>query len=308
MSEHFLGRENVHHRWNRALEPALEVAPGDTVEFECHDSSGSQMTRSSTLADFLAMDRTLIHALTGPVFVKDAKPGDVLQVDVLKIQHREWGWSSIIEGLGFLPDRFKQPFLFIWELENEVTESLFPAVIPLEPFAGIMGVAPANDGEFRTRPPGVFGGNMDVRDLQAGATLYLPVWNEGALFSTGDVHAVQGDGEVCINGIETPANVTLRFTLRKDLCLSAPMLRSPGRRAAGPEWMMVESDSDPLAAARKATNRMIDFLIARWGFSAEHAYILCSATVQLRLSQVVNAPLITVSAAISESILPRITF
>lgn len=148
---------------------------------------------------------------------------------------------------------------------------------------------------------------MDVRDLQAGATLYLPVWNEGALFSTGDVHAVQGDGEVCINGIEAPANVTLRFVLRKDFSLTAPMIHSPGRRAAGPEWIMVESDSDPLVAARAATNRMIDFLIARWGFSPEHAYILCSVLLQLRLSQVVNAPLVTVSAAIPTAALPAPT-
>lgn len=145
---------------------------------------------------------------------------------------------------------------------------------------------------------------MDVRDLQAGSTLYLPIWTEGALFSTGDVHAAQGDGEICINGIEAPANITLRFALRKDFSLAAPMLHSPGRRAAGPEWIMVESDPDPLAAARAATNRMIDFLIARWGFSAEHAYILCSVLLQLRLSQVVNAPLVTVSAAIPTSTLP----
>lgn len=302
MPEHFLAKTNVHHVWNRDLAPALEIISGDTVEFECHDSSGSQVTRHSTAEDFLKIDRTKIHALTGPVFVKDAEPGDTLQIDVLKIQLHGWGWSSMIEGLGFLPDRFTKPFLHIWELEENVTRSLVPAVIPLAPFCGIMGVAPAEPGEFRTRPPGVFGGNMDVRDLVVGSTLYLPVWNQGALFSTGDVHAAQGDGEVCINGIEAPANVTLRFTLHKNKPLSGPMLRSPGRPATGPEWLFVEVHADPLVAAKAALNRLIDFLMERHGLSAEHAYILCSVAAQLRLSQVVNVPLITISAAIAESL------
>lgn len=304
MSEHFLAKTNVHHVWNRDLIPALEIISGDTVEFECHDSSGSQVTPHTTVEDFLKIDRTKIHALTGPVFVKDAEPGDTLQIDVLKIQLHGWGWSSMIEGLGFLPDRFTTPFLHIWELEENVTRSLAPAFVPLAPFCGIMGVAPAEKGEFRTRPPGVFGGNMDVRDLIVGSTLYLPVWNKGALFSTGDVHAAQGDGEVCINGIEAPANVTLRFTLHKNKPLSGPMLRSPGRPATGPEWLFVEVHADPLVAAKAALNRLIDFLMERHGLSAEHAYILCSVAAQLRLSQVVNVPLITVSAAVAESLFP----
>ena len=113
-------------------------------------------------------------------------PGDVLQIDVLNIAHKGWGWSSVINGLGFLKERFTEPFLFHWELEDVVSRSLAPAVVPLRPFCGVMGVAPAEDGEFRTRPPGIFGGNMDVRELCSGATLYLPVLNDGALFSAGD--------------------------------------------------------------------------------------------------------------------------
>lgn len=304
MPHHFLAKTHNHHVWNRSLTAALEITSGDTVEFECHDSSGSQVNPQSTTADFLTIDRTKIHTLTGPVWIKDAQPGDVLQIDVREIRHHGWGWSSMISGLGFLPERFTDPYLFIWELEADLTRTLAPAVVPLAPFAGIMGVAPGDDGEFKTRPPGIFGGNMDVRDLVVGSTLYLPVLNPGALFSTGDVHAAQGDGEVCINGIETPADVTLEFTLHKNRTLTGPMLRSPGRPATGPEWLFVEVHGDPLVAARAALNRLIDFVVEKWGFSEQHAYILCSVAANLRLSQVVNVPLITVSAALPESVLP----
>ena len=191
-----------------------------------------------------------------------------------------------------------------------VSRSLAPAVVPLRPFCGVMGVAPAEDGEFRTRPPGIFGGNMDVRELCAGATLYLPVLNRGALFSAGDAHAAQGDGEVCINGMECPVDVTLRFQLHKRRPLSAPMIETGARQkrdadADAGEWIIVESATDSTVAARAATSRMIDFLAAHWGFSEVHAYLLCSVAMNLRISQVVNEPMFTVSAAISKKILPQ---
>jgi len=221
---------------------------------ECVDSSGSQVRPESTVDDFLAIDRTRIHALTGPVAVDGAEPGDVLQVDVLEVAHKGWAWSSVISGLGFLDERFTEPYLFHWQLDGEFTRSLSPAVVPLRPFCGVMGVAPAEQGEFRTRPPGAFGGNMDVRELSAGATLYLPVMNEGALFSAGDAHAAQGDGEVCINGMECPADVTLRFALHKQRPLSGPMIESASRLGEDvPAWIVVESGPDALEAAKRAT-------------------------------------------------------
>jgi acetamidase/formamidase len=175
-----------------------------------------------------------------------------------------------------------------------------------------MGVARAEDGEFRTRPPGPFGGNMDVRELSNGATLYLPVSNQGALFSAGDAHAAQGDGEVCINGIECPADVTLRFHLHKQQPLAGPVIESaappPDARAAeaavSESWIVVESAPDAITAARAATSRMIDLLANRWGFNPVHAYLLCSVAMHLRLSQVVNEPMFTVSASIAKRILP----
>jgi|SRR5579862_1125411 len=307
MAEHKLSANPTHSVWNRALPPRLHVQPGDTVHLECVDSSGAQVHPKMTLSEYLQIDRTRIHALTGPIYVDRAEPGDVLQIDVLKVAHKGWGWTSVISGLGFLKERFDEPFLFHWKLEGTVSRSLSPAVVPLRPFCGVMGVARAEEGEFRTRPPGPFGGNMDVRQLGTGATLYLPVLNPGALFSAGDAHAAQGDGEVCINGIECPADVSLRFRLHKQQRLTAPVVESGvyrGNETGGDAWLVVESAEDAIGAARAATSRMIDLLVDRWGFTPIHAYILCSVAMNLHLSQVVNEPMFTVSAEIPKSLLP----
>ena len=305
MANHMLSAEPTHSRWNADLPPRLTIDSGDTVHFECQDSSGAQVHPGMTVDEFGGIDRGRIHALTGPVAIHGAMPGDVLQIDVLDLKHKGWGWSSVIPGLGFLKERFAEPFLFHWQLEKEVTRSLAPAIVPLRPFCGIMGVAPAEHGEFRTRPPGVFGGNMDVRELAAGSTLYLPVQQPGALFSCGDAHAAQGDGEVCINGIECPADVTLRFHLHRQRPLAGPLVESAPSDETGSSWVVVESSTDALSAARAATDRMVDLLSTNWGFELVHAYLLCSVAMKLQISQVVNEPMITVSAAIAKSILPQ---
>jgi acetamidase/formamidase len=307
MADHVLSAEPIHSRWNRALKPRLTIAPGDTVHMECLDASSTQVHPSMSVQEYLAIDLDRIHALTGPIAIDGAEPGDILQIDVVEVAHKGWGWSSVIAGLGFLKQRFSEPYLFHWQLDGAVSKSLAPAVVLLRPFCGVMGVAPAEEGEFRTRPPGIFGGNMDVRELCAGAKLYLPVFNYGALFSAGDAHAAQGDGEVCINGIECPASVSLRFSLHKRQPLSAPLIESGpsrGQSSDAESWIVVESAPDAIAAARAATSRMVDLLVSRWRFRDVHAYLLCSVAMNLRLSQVVNEPQITVSAAIPKHVLP----
>lgn len=307
MTIHALSPEPTHSVWNRALPPRLRIDPGDSINFECVDASGAQVQPGMTTEEFLTIDRTRIHALTGPVWINGAEPGDVLQIDVLGTRHHGWGWSSTIEGLGFLKEQFRDTYLFHWQLDADSTRSLTPAIVPLRPFLGVMGVARADDGEFRTRPPGPFGGNLDVRELCAGSRLYLPVFNAGALFSCGDGHAAQGDGEVCINGIECPLDVTLRFHLHKQQSLEAPLIESSELvtpDSSANSWVVIETGVDLATAARGATSRMIDLLVSRWGFTPVHAYILCSVALKLRLSQVVNEPVHTVSAAISKQILP----
>ena len=308
MTAHMLFAEPTHSVWDRSLKPRLRVAPGDEVEIECVDSSGGQVRPGMTAAEYLTIDRARIHALTGPIWVEGAEPGDVLQVDVMATRHSGWGWTSVVEGMGFLKDRFREPYLFHWRLDGESTSSLTPAIVPLRPFLGVMGVARAEDGTFHTRPPGPFGGNLDVRDLCVGSRIYLPVHNPGALFSCGDGHAAQGDGEVCLNGIECPLDATLRFRLHKRQPLSGPIVETSEATApdySAGEWIVVESGTDLAAAARAATSRMVDLLTSRWGIREIHAYILCSAAMHLRLSQVVNEPVYTVTAAIAKQILPQ---
>ena len=307
MSTHQLTADPTHSVWDRSLPPRIQIDPGDQVHFECFDASGGQVHSGMTVDQFQAIDRTRIHALTGPVWVEGAEPGDVLEINVLFTQHQGWGWSTIIPGLGFLKHRFQDPYFFEWHLDGDKTTSLSPATLPIRPFLGVMGVARSDDGAFRTRPPGPFGGNLDVRELCAGSTLYLPIFNHGALFSCGDGHAAQGDGEVCINGIECPLDVTLGFELHKQQPLAGPIVESTeavARDTTSDSWVVIESGEDIAAAAQNATSRMIDLLVSRWGFTEVHAYILSSVALKLRLSQVVNEPVYTVSAAISKQILP----
>ncbi len=307
MKIHTLSAEPTHSVWDRKLEPRLEISSGDQVEIACLDASGGQVHPAMSTEEFRQIDTTRIHALTGPIRMADAEPGDVLEVHVLATQHHGWGWTSLIPGLGFLKERFLAPYLFHWTLDGDRTTSLAPATLPLRPFLGVMGVAREETGSFRTRAPGSFGGNLDVRELCAGAKLYLPVFTPGALFSCGDGHAAQGDGEVCINGIECPLDVTLAFRLHKHQPLAGPVVEA--RATIIPDsqedaWIVVESAADIATAARSATSRMIDLMMSRWGLSDIHAYILCSVAMRLRLSQVVNEPMYTVSAGIAKALLP----
>lgn len=302
---HQVGPPHVHTRWNNRLTPALEIDSGDTVEFSCLDSSGGQVTPGTSLDEYQQIDRGRIHTITGPVHVRGARPGDVLEVRIRRVDHHGWGWTSIVPGLGSLPERFDRPYLFLWQLDGEVSRSMPGVTLPLAPFLGVMGVAPAEEGEFRTRPPGSFGGNLDVRQLVPGATLYLPVYNEGALFSAGDGHAAQGDGEVCINGIEAPMTAELQLTVRRDFRLDQPFAELPPVRHRGPDlgsWAFIQSAENPMDAVRGVIHRAVDFLATRRGLAAEQAYLLCSVALDLRISQCVNVPLVTVTGTLAKAL------
>jgi acetamidase/formamidase len=305
MNTYFLGQEHNHIRWNRDLAPALEIESGDTVEMELRDSSDGQVKPDWTTENLAQLDRLRIHALTGPILVKDARVGDTLEVGIESVEHQGWGWTSLIPGLGLLPERFADPFLFIWDLEKSRTLSLAPATIPLHPFCGIMGVAPEEPGEHRTRPPGRFGGNLDVRQLTAGARLYLPVCVDGALFSAGDTHAAQGDGEVCINGIEMPARARFNFVLHKGRSLPEPWAEVPSTtRADAGSWVFIASRPEFWPAAKCVVEQAIDFVADRYRMSPQLAYVLCSIVLDLKVSQCVNQPMITLSAHLPKGIFP----
>jgi acetamidase/formamidase len=295
------------NRWNRDYLPVLTISPGDTVSLALKDSSDGQVRPGMNPSDFARIDRTRIHALTGPLAVDGAAPGDALEIEILDFRDEGWAWTSIIPGMGALGDEFGEPFLHVWKLEKGQTRSIAGVTLDLHPFCGIIGVQRAERGEFRTREPGRFGGNMDVRHLGMGARLWLPVLTSGAGLCAGDAHAAQGDGEVSINGMEAPMTVTLRIKLHKGLGLEgpyavAPPALVPARYVTKPFHVFIESHEDPREAARAAVRRAMALLGKRLGIGRELALVLCSVVLDLKISQMVNAPLTTISAYLPEAI------
>lgn len=305
---HTLSADPLVHRWNNEIAPRLTVASGDTVTFQCADSSGWQVKPTWTAADFKAgFDALKVHALTGPVAIEGAQLGDMLEIKIDAYQHHGFAWTSLIPNLGLLPEDFPEHHLMIWKLDETQTKSFPGVTLELHPFAGIIGVQRAEVGEFRTRAPGPFGGNLDVRQLTAGTTLFLPVFTPGAGVLTGDCHAAQGDGEVCINGMEAPMDVTLSFKLHKNRPLAGPYAIFPGaftppRYATKPWHLFIESDENPREACKRAVRRAIEFIVARLGVTPAMAYTLCSVVLDLKVSQLVNVPTTTITACLPEAI------
>ena len=286
-----------HFGWDRSIPPVQTVAPGASLRFECLDSSGGQFTPDSVTADVpnLAFDK--INPVTGPIRVEGAEPGDVLKVQIDAFVPSGFGWTANIPGFGLLADQFKDPHLKVWSYDADtLAPALFSdlAKVPLKPFAGTIGLAPAEPGHHSVVPPRRMGGNPDIRDLAAGTTLYLPVEVEGALFSIGDTHAAQGDGEVCGTAIESPMQVELRLDLIKQEKLAFPRFTTPGPvtrhlDAKGYE-VTTGIGSDLMSGARDAVSGMIDLLGKTRGLSAEDAYLLCSVCGDLRISEIVDMP------------------
>jgi acetamidase/formamidase len=200
-SLHEIRRDAFNYTWDNAIVPVAEVESGDDVLLHVRDASDEQIRADSTAADVGKLDFSHVNPVSGPVFVKDARPGDTLAVEVVDLRPGEWGWTAIIPGFGLLADEFPDPWLRISQVDAEGGRVRFGdrVVLPYRPFPGTLGVAPAEPGSHSVVPPTRFGGNMDTtRHLTAGVTVYLPVGVEGALFSLGDTHAAQGDGEVCV--------------------------------------------------------------------------------------------------------------
>jgi acetamidase/formamidase len=308
MTTHRLDASLVHYEWNNAIPPRLTIDPGDTVVFDTRDAADGYYTPASTSADVPGRP-VRGHPLTGPVRVEGARPGDVLVVEILDVRPRAaHGWTHIRPGRGLLPEaEFPKPFLHIWDLADGTHARAGRGIaVPLAPFPGVMGVALDEPGGHSTMPPRKNGGNMDIKQLTAGTTLYLPVWVAGALFSIGDGHGAQGDGEVCISAVEMDARVTLRFDLRRGRSLFEPQLRTPGPALpgapAGPHFVTTAAGPDLFAAAQQAVRYMIDHLGLERGLSREEAYVVASVAVDLKISEIVDAPNWIVSAFLPESI------
>jgi formamidase len=345
-----------HNRWHEDIEPVVEVDPGDTVVYETRDAFDGQLNGESRAEDVGNLDLSGVHPLTGPVFVKGAEPGDLLEVKLVAVEAdpwEQWGYTVEVPGFGFLRDDFPEPYIVHWRLHgNEYAESeQLPGVrIRCNPHPGVLGLAPsaelrqrATEREgalvergglallpdpegavptdeaiareaLRTIPPRETAGNIDIKQISPGTTVLLPVYAEGGLVSTGDVHYAQGDCEACGTAIEVRTRVHLRFGIRKgeaerrgiqdlqffrDDYFIRPELAAP-RRFFATTGISVHKDGtneseDLSLSAKNALLNMIEHLQTR-GFDRQQAYALCSVAVDLRVSQVVDVPNLLVSA------------
>ena len=347
-----------HNRWHPDIPPIVEVEEGEEVVIQTRDAMDGQLNPRSTEADFANLESGYIHPLAGPVLVKGAQPGDLLEVEFVDIIPEPWAFSAIMPGFGFLRDIFTTPLMVHWNISDGwATSPQLPGVrIPGASFMGVSGVAPSHvqlqewtkrENDFiargglalppdatgavptsgpaateglRTLPPRENGGNFDVKQLTKGAKLLLPVFVEGGLFSTGDAHFAQGDGEVCVTAVEMSATVSVRFRVLKGEA-SRHNIRSPRFQREDyfvePQWaaprrftatmgMPIREDGvnegeNLTLACRNALINMIDLLEER-GFSREQAYVLCSVAVDLKVSNVVDVPNFVVSAFLPEDI------
>ncbi|HEX6774658.1 MAG TPA: acetamidase/formamidase family protein [Methylomirabilota bacterium] len=347
-----------HNRWHPDIPPIVEVDEGEEVSLETRDALDGYLTPRSTEADFAALEAGPIHPLTGPVLVKGARPGDLLEIEFVDIVPQPWAFTAIMPGLGFLRDIMTIPFLVHWDIADgsATSRQLRGVRIPGASFMGVSGVAPSHAQleawtrreadlltrggmvfppdpagavpalgpaaahGLRTLPPRENGGNFDVKQLSKGAKLLLPVAVEGALFSTGDGHFAQGDGEVCVTAVEMGATCVVRFRVHRGEA-ERRQIRWPRFQRSDyfidPRWAApqrfiatmgmpvdeqgVNQGENLNTACRSALLNMIALLQER-GFTREQAYVICSVAVDLRISNVVDVPNYVVSALLPEDI------
>lgn len=347
-----------HNRWHPDIEPKIAVEPGEEVYLETRDASDGQVKPGMLAVDLSNLNKTVVHPLTGPVFVNGAKPGDLLEIEYLEILPQSYGYTHLQPGNGFLRDLFTDYYLVHWDLGQQwATSPQLPSVrIPNGSFMGTAGLSPskaqvsnwkqrefdlchragvttapsfegaipseepiASEG-LRTLPPRENGGNIDIKQLTKGSKLMIPVNVEGALFSVGDAHYAQGDSECCDTAIEMAASVVVRFRILKGQA-KAQNIQWPrfthsnyfGAPESSTPKTFIATMGVPVSrdgaqkgesvtlAARNALLNMIDLLQER-GWSQEQAYVICSVAVDLKISNLVNLPNVTVSAFLPEAI------
>jgi acetamidase/formamidase len=297
--EHVIDPAAVHHQWDADLEPILVIDSGDTVSYDLMVAGERQVWPGARYSD-VRFDFDTIYNLSGPVWVNGAEPGDTLQVDVLELRHGDWGWSGFLPELGLLPEDFPYGYVRTFTLKDGRTEFAPGITVPLVPFCGTIGNHPGEPRRMLPFPPHRGCGNIDNRHLTSGSTLWIPVHVPGAMFSCGDPHAAQGDGEVCVTALEAPLSGSLRITLHKH-SISAPRFRVPPSSAAirtGGYQATMGIAPDLMTCSKMAVRAMIDWLTTNHGLSAADAYILCSISGDLKIIQVVDSGVWTVSMSL----------
>ena len=305
---HSVGPEHAAFVWDNAAAPVLEVESGAIVQLECADASGGQLSAHSTASDVSGLDLSRVNPVTGPVYVKGAAPGDVLAVEILELTPKDWGWTAIIPGFGLLADEFPDPWLHISQVDPAAKRVQFTdgVTLPFEPFPGTIGLAPEEPGQHSVVPPSKWGGNMDIKHLRPGTTLFLPVAVPGALFSVGDTHAAMGDGEVCGTAVETAMDIAVRLTVRTDMSARYPQYAIPAGRLAATEQsayhVCTGIGPDLMEATREAVRALVDHIRERYGRSREEAYAIASVAGDLRIHEIVDVPNWVVGAFLPEAI------
>ena len=280
--------------FDASVPPVLTIDPGDTVVIETLSGEPWDLPQNGE-HEVLPEHRTVLdgcergpgcHLVTGPVHVRGAQPGDVLAVEIVDIQLRQdWGWNLILPLFGTLPEDFNYTVRRFLPIDRAASTVALPwgENLALRPFFGIMGVAPPPEwGRVTSIVPRAHGGNMDNKELRPGTTVYFPVFTEGGLFSVGDGHGVQGDGEVCVTAVETALTGTFRFSIRKGMKLDAP------RAESASQWVTMGFDEDLDDAAKQALRAMISWMESERGLNAADAYMLCSLNADMRITQTVN--------------------
>lgn len=297
--EYFLTRDQTHNKFSRTIPPVLRVPSGAVIEAETEEAADEQFGVDSDVEAIRNLSFDPIHPLTGPVFIEDASPGDILEVKLHRVEVGDWGWSAVVPGFGFLADEFSTPYLKTFSLNKNMKEVRFSdkITIPLKPFPGVMGVAPDTDSLLSTGPPRANGGNMDNPYLVEGTTVYFPVFVEGALFSIGDAHAAQGMGEVCGTAIEAPMRIIYQVRVIKDMrAIQEPQYETDDYYAVTAFGTSLDE------AAKKATRYMVDYLEEVQGLDRTEAYVVCSLAGDLKIAEVVDVPHFLVSVHIPKKI------
>jgi acetamidase/formamidase len=294
--------------WTTAHEPVVTVNSGDVISFELQESGGGQFDDYQNGDIVPPTDFDQFYPLAGPIIVKGAEPGDVVELEPLEYVPGDWGWTSIIPGLGLLPEDFTKPYLHRWDLTAPGGADFKGiATIPVRPFCGVMGLTPDITEPLSVIPPGSFGGNIDCRDLTVGTRLFLPVQTTGARLMLGDPHAAQGDGEVCVSALEASMSGVMRVFLHKDRSIPAPQFQTAGplRRAIEDKGYFATMGVAPdlMRASQDAVRFMIDHLGSQYGIDPIDAYLLSSVAVDLKISEVVDKPNWVVTAYLPLSIM-----
>lgn len=295
-----LTADKTHSKFSRLIAPVARVKSGAIIEAFTQEASDGQLNVSSSAEDVARLNFDLIHPLTGPVYIEEAEVGDVLAVTLHTIELQDWGWTAIAPGFGFLSEVFDQPHIktFTFDAESESVVFSDKINIPLRPFPGVMGVAPDTDEMLSTIPPRANGGNMDDPNIVEGTTVYFPIFVKGALFSIGDTHAAQGQGEVSGTAIEAPMRIVYEVNVIKN----RPYIREPHYETD--DYYAVTAFAPTLdAAAKKAVNYMIDYLVSEHGLEPHEAYMLCSLAADLKIAEVVDVPNMLVAMHIPKSVL-----